>query len=58
MLTVSLQIRNAVFVAQSMAEYEGTVLEASHLEDAISSKAQFHEDFQGVGAVENTRAYL
>ena len=44
MLTV-LQIRNAVFVAQSMAEYEGTVLDASHLEDAIASNVQFHEDF-------------
>jgi len=41
-----------------MAEYEGTVLDVSHLEDAISLKAQFYEDFQGVGAVENTRAYL
>ena len=41
-----------------MAEYERTVLNASHLENAIASKAQFNEDFLGVGAVENTRAYF
>ena len=41
-----------------MAEYEGTVVDVSHLKDAIASKAQFHEDFQGVGAAENTRAYF
>ena len=52
------QIRNAVFVAHSMAQYERSVLKASHLKNAIASKAQFHEDFQGVGAAENTRAYF
>ena len=42
MLTVRLQIGN--LVAQSMAEYDGTVLDASHLEDAIASKVQFNAD--------------
>ncbi|KAK0637179.1 P-loop containing nucleoside triphosphate hydrolase protein [Bombardia bombarda] len=51
------EIRNAVFVAQSMAEHEGTVLKKSHLEDAIASKRQFHRDFNGVGAVENLHSY-
>lgn len=53
-----LQIRNAVFVAQSMAEYDETVLGVSHLKSAIASKKQFLKDFNGAGATGNLLSYF
>lgn len=58
MLIVVAKIRNAVFVAMSMAEHEGIALEGSHLESVIASKEQFYEDFNGAGALENQSSYL
>jgi hypothetical protein len=40
-----------------MADHEETVLTGSHLEDAIAAKKQFHEDFNGAGAIENLHSY-
>ena len=45
-------------MAQSIAEYNRTVLNVSYLEDTIVSKAQFFEDFNGVGATENLGSYF
>ncbi len=47
-----------MFVAQSMAEHEESVLMLSHLQDAIASKEQFYKDFKGAGAASNIRMYL
>ncbi|KAK3938109.1 P-loop containing nucleoside triphosphate hydrolase protein [Diplogelasinospora grovesii] len=52
------EIRNAVFIAQSMAEHEGTVLNGTHLKDAIASKEQFYEDFNGAGAAEKSHIFF
>lgn len=52
-----LQIRNAVFVAQSMAEFDGSILDMTHLELVIASKKRFLEDYQGVGPAANLSSY-
>ncbi|KAH6881134.1 P-loop containing nucleoside triphosphate hydrolase protein [Thelonectria olida] len=52
------EIRNAVFVARSMAQYEGTVVCATHLKESISAREQFQRDFQGAGAVDNLNSYF
>ncbi|KAH7000859.1 P-loop containing nucleoside triphosphate hydrolase protein [Ilyonectria destructans] len=52
------EIRNAVFVARSMAQYEETVVCATHLNESISAREQFQRDFQGAGVVENRNSYF
>ncbi|KAK3935966.1 P-loop containing nucleoside triphosphate hydrolase protein, partial [Diplogelasinospora grovesii] len=51
-------IRNLVFLAQSIAEYQGTVVNESHLETSIAGKRELQTDFQGVGAIENRNSYM
>ncbi|KAH6982431.1 hypothetical protein EDB80DRAFT_825115 [Ilyonectria destructans] len=52
------EIRNTVFVARSMAEYEDTIVRKAHLEDSIAAREQFQRDYQGAGAVDNLTSYL
>ncbi|RTE68614.1 hypothetical protein BHE90_017007 [Fusarium euwallaceae] len=52
------EIRNTVFAAWSIAEYEGTVVQLSHLEDSIHAREQFQHDFHGAGVVENLHSYF
>ncbi|KAH7459227.1 hypothetical protein FOMA001_g20169 [Fusarium oxysporum f. sp. matthiolae] len=52
------EIRNAVFVARSLAQYEETVVCETHLNESISAREQFQRDFQGAGVVENLNSYF
>ncbi|KAK0628680.1 P-loop containing nucleoside triphosphate hydrolase protein [Bombardia bombarda] len=52
------EIRNIVFLAQSMAEYEEEVMSEKHLKASITAKQDIHLDFHGAGAVENRSSYL
>lgn len=47
-----------MFVAQSMAEYLGTVVDESHLKASIAAKQEVHSDYLGAGAVESQNFYL
>lgn len=51
-------IRNLVFVARSIAEYEGMVVNESHLKTSIAGKRELQTDFQGAGAIENQNSYM
>ena len=52
------KIRNIVFLAQSMAEYEKEVMSEKQLKAAIEAKQVVHLDYHGAGAVENRNSYL
>jgi len=47
-----------VFIARSMAEYDGKVVNETYLKESIETRKQLDEDFQGAGAIENTHSYL
>ncbi|KAK3934085.1 hypothetical protein QBC46DRAFT_274492, partial [Diplogelasinospora grovesii] len=51
-------IRNAVFIAQLMAEHKETTLKGTHLKDAITSKEQFYKDFNGAGVAEKSHFFF
>ncbi|KAF5127133.1 ATPase family AAA domain-containing protein FIGL1 [Metarhizium anisopliae] len=52
------EIRNTVFVARSMAEYENTIVCESHLRESIVARKQFQRDFRGAGAIDSLSSYL
>ncbi|KAJ9155195.1 hypothetical protein NKR23_g2145 [Pleurostoma richardsiae] len=51
-------IRNAVLVAQAMAEYKNEVVSEDHLKVAIAMRKEIQVDVHGAGAIENRNAYL
>ena len=52
-----MQIKNAVLVAQAMADDAKSPLQRSHLEEAIEFNNQFQLDFRGAGQIENMHSY-
>jgi len=53
-----LQIRNAVFIARSMAEYQETAVTEKHLRDSIAAREDFEYDFRGAGSMDNNHSYF
>jgi hypothetical protein len=56
-LTIA-QIRNTVFVARSMTEYEAMIVRKTRLEDSIVAREQFQRDYNGAGAIDNLNFYF
>ncbi|KAL6829127.1 hypothetical protein J3E69DRAFT_364754 [Trichoderma sp. SZMC 28015] len=52
------EIRNTVFVARSMAEYEAMIVRKTHLEDSIVAREQFQRDYNGASAIDNLNFYF
>jgi len=53
-----MQIRNAVFVAQALAEYKNEVVNEGHLKASIAMRKEIQVDVHGAGALENLSAYM
>ncbi|KAJ9130684.1 AAA family ATPase [Pleurostoma richardsiae] len=51
-------IRNAVFVAQALAEYKNEVVNEGHLKASIAMRKEIQVDVHGAGALENLSAYM
>ena len=52
------KIRHTVYVARTMAEYEGVVVGEAYLKNYISARDQFQRDYHGAGATDNLSSYL
>ena len=53
-----MQIKNAVSVAQAMADDEKSPIRLSHLEEAIALNKQFQSDFRGAGQLESMHSFV